>query len=56
MTNPAAIIYGCEGLSLTAAEKALYARVNPWGFILFKRNVDSPAQVARLTAEMRAPL
>ena len=51
---PAAIIYGCEGLSLTAAEKALYARVNPWGFILFKRNVESPEQVARLTAEMRA--
>ena len=54
MTHPAAIIYGCEGLSLTAAEKALYAKVNPWGFILFKRNIDSPAQVARLTAEMRA--
>ena len=54
MTNPAAIIYGCEGHILTAAEKALYARVNPWGFILFKRNIDSPEQVARLTAEMRA--
>ena len=53
MTVPSAIIFGCEGHALTAAEKALYRRVNPWGFILFKRNVDSPEQVAALTAEMR---
>lgn len=26
----------------------------PWGFILFKRNVESPAQVAALAAELRA--
>jgi len=25
----------------------------PWGFILFKRNVDTPAQVARLVGELR---
>ncbi|MCA0422993.1 MAG: beta-N-acetylhexosaminidase [Proteobacteria bacterium] len=54
MTTPSAIIFGCEGLSLTAGEKALFARVNPWGFILFKRNIDTPEQVAALTAEMRA--
>lgn len=53
MTTPAAIIYGCEGLTLTAQEQALFRRVNPWGFILFKRNVSSPEQVADLTAEFR---
>ena len=54
MRIPAAIIYGCEGLTLTAAELALFKAVNPWGFILFKRNVESPAQVAALVASFRA--
>ena len=54
MSAPAAIIYGCEGLTLTAEETALFRRVKPWGFILFKRNIDSPAQVAALTAAFRA--
>lgn len=53
MTNPAAIIYGCEGLSLTADEIKLFKTVNPWGFILFKRNIDTPEQVAALTASFR---
>lgn len=54
MRAPAAIIYGCEGLTLTAEETALFQRVKPWGFILFKRNIDSPAQVAALTEAFRA--
>lgn len=54
MSVPAAIIYGCEGLTLSAEEAAFFRRVNPWGFILFRRNVDSPAQVKALTAALRA--
>ena len=54
MAAPSAIIYGCEGLTLTAAEKAHYKKVNPWGFIIFKRNVDTPEQVAALTESFRA--
>lgn len=53
MGGPSAIIYGCEGLTLTAAEIAHFRTVDPWGFILFKRNVDNPAQVAALTAAFR---
>jgi beta-N-acetylhexosaminidase len=53
MPTPSAIIYGCEGLTLTAAEKKLFQKVNPWGFILFKRNIDSPKQVASLTKAFR---
>jgi len=56
MGTPAALILGCKGPELTAAERALYARVNPWGFILFKRNIETPAQVAALTAAMRAAI
>ncbi len=48
-----AAIYGCEGHRLTEAEKAFFADVRPWGFILFRRNVDSPEQLRALTDEMR---
>ncbi|MBU1385298.1 MAG: beta-N-acetylhexosaminidase [Alphaproteobacteria bacterium] len=52
MTRSAAI-YGCSGHRLTEAEKAFFAEVRPWGFILFRRNVDSPDQLRALTNEMR---
>ncbi|WP_413987850.1 beta-N-acetylhexosaminidase [Labrys okinawensis] len=48
-----ALILGCSGLSLTPDEKAFYRDVDPWGFILFRRNVGNPAQVKALTAELR---
>jgi beta-N-acetylhexosaminidase len=48
-----ACILGCAGLALTADERALFAAARPWGLILFKRNVEDPAQVARLTQEFR---
>ncbi len=48
-----ACILGCEGLRLSAEERRFFAKTNPWGFILFARNVDTPAQLADLTAEMR---
>ncbi len=49
----AAAILGCAGTALTAAEKAFFADVQPWGFILFRRNVETPEQVRALTAELR---
>lgn len=48
-----AFITGVSGLELTAAERDFIRAERPWGFILFKRNVESPAQVARLVAELR---
>src|SRR5438128_1374074 len=48
-----AFITGISGLELTAAERDFLRAERPWGFILFKRNVDTPAQVARLVAELR---
>jgi len=48
-----AFITGCAGLTLTADERAFLADEQPWGFILFKRNVDSPNQVRDLVASLR---
>ena len=48
-----AAIYGCSGHRLTEAERAFFAEARPWGFILFRRNIDSPEQVRCLTAELR---
>jgi beta-N-acetylhexosaminidase len=48
-----AAIYGCSGHRLTEAERAFFAGARPWGFILFRRNIDSPDQVRALTAELR---
>lgn len=39
---------GLEGLTLTDRERALFRSADPAGYILFKRNVDSPEQVRAL--------
>lgn len=49
-----AFITGVSGTELTAAEREFIRDQRPWGFILFKRNVATPAQVAALVAELRA--
>jgi beta-N-acetylhexosaminidase len=46
---PAAFITGISGLSLTSDERAFLREADPWGLILFKRNVQDPAQVTALT-------
>lgn len=48
-----AFITGVSGLELTADERAFIRAERPWGFILFKRNVATPAQVAALVGELR---
>src|SRR4051794_1011136 len=48
-----AFITGVSGLQVTAEERAFLQAQRPWGFILFKRNVDTPAQVAALVKELR---
>ena len=51
---PAAIILSCEGLSLSEEERRLFASTNPLGFILFKRNCETPEQIRDLTKDLRA--
>lgn len=45
--------FGLAGLELTADERALFTACAPAGYILFKRNIDMPAQVKALTAALR---
>lgn len=49
-----ALIFGLEGRTLSRAEAAFFAEVQPWGFILFGRNIEHPDQLRRLTSELRA--
>jgi beta-N-acetylhexosaminidase len=44
---------GLAGLALNDDERALFRAANPAGYILFKRNVDSPDQVRALTQSLR---
>ena len=44
---------GLAGLALNDDERALFRAANPAGYILFKRNVDSPDQVRALTQILR---
>lgn len=53
MKRPVAGIFGFEGTELTKAEQKLFRKMNPFGFILFKRNCDSIQQVRRLTDQLR---
>ena len=49
----ATILGGIGGLTLTPDESAFFRDADPWGFILFGRNVDAPEQLHRLTAQLR---
>ncbi len=47
------VFFGLSSLSLTDAEAAFYREAAPAGFILFKRNIESPDQVRALTDSLR---
>jgi beta-N-acetylhexosaminidase len=51
--NTRAFITGVSGTELNAAERSFIRTERPWGFILFKRNIDTPAQVIQLINELR---
>lgn len=48
-----AAIYGCAGPKLTPEERAFFAQSRPFGFILFARNLETPAQIRALCDELR---
>ena len=51
-----AFITGLSGPMLTAAERRFVDEADPWGLILFKRNVTTPEALRRLVGEFRALL
>lgn len=54
MTESSAAIYGLEGLSLSDAERGFFTDTQPWGYILFARNVGDAQQLCALTDDLRA--
>ena len=50
---PRAFICGCAGLALSAEEKGFLRASDPWGLILFKRNVAGRDQLRDLTESFR---
>src|SRR5258705_6806486 len=51
--NRRAFITGVSGPELNAAEREFIRIQRPWGFILFKRNIETPTQVISLVQELR---
>ncbi|MDA8746796.1 beta-N-acetylhexosaminidase [Litoreibacter sp.] len=48
------MIFGCDGLALKAEEHRFFESVNPWGFILFARNIRDRTQLKQLTDDLRS--
>ncbi|OWU81400.1 beta-N-acetylhexosaminidase [Phaeobacter sp. 22II1-1F12B] len=51
--NFGATILDAEGTRLSAEEKAFFRDVNPFGFILFARNIETPDQIRALCDDFR---
>jgi len=51
-----AFICGVRGTALSGPERAFLRNAEPWGVILFPRNVETPEQLVRLTASVRETL
>lgn len=47
-------LLSCAGPVLSQEEKAFFTEINPFGFILFLRNCETPDQLRQLTASLRA--
>jgi beta-N-acetylhexosaminidase len=47
-----AFITGVSGFVLTSEEREFMRRQAPWGFILFKRNIDTAGQVTQLVEQL----
>jgi beta-N-acetylhexosaminidase len=50
---PSAAIYGLAGGALSVDERHFFQDAAPWGFILFRRNVENPEQLRKLTSDLR---
>src|SRR5690606_8162058 len=46
-------ITGLSGPTITPLERAFLRESQPWGLIIFKRNVSNPAQIADLVRDFR---
>jgi len=51
--STSACILGCASTTLSREETAFFRDVQPWGFILFARNIETPDQVRKLVEALR---
>ncbi len=54
MAGLSATILGPEGPRLSPDEALFFAEAQPWGFIVFARNIEDPVQLLALTSDLRA--
>ena len=54
MTGIGAFIFGCEGTRLTDRERAFFADCQPFGFILFARNLEDSEAIRKLAGDLRS--
>ncbi len=47
------LILGVPGTEITPADAALYRKIQPGGFVIFGRNIESPEQTRKLTDDLR---
>lgn len=50
---PASAIFGFQSTSLNESERTFFREVNPYGYILFARNIENPVQLKALTDSLR---
>lgn len=48
-----ATIFGPSGPKITAWERDFFRETQPFGFIVFARNIENPAQLRQLTSDLR---
>lgn len=53
---PKNVIVGCSAWRLTSQEKVLFKELQPWGVILFARNIESPEQVKSLIEDCKTAM
>lgn len=56
MNGIGACILGCEGTVVKPEERRFFRDADPFGFILFSRNIEEPEAVLRLTDDLRSAL
>src|SRR5690606_32647771 len=47
------LIFGCSGYTLTNEEKSFFQKHQPYGFIIFSRNIQNPEQLRKLNQELK---
>ena len=53
MDNFSPVIFGISGTVLSADEREFFAKIRPYGYILFARNCENPAQIKELTLSLQ---